>query len=46
MIFLTAKTAVADRVRGLHLGADDYITKPFEPTELVGTGGSGAAPLW
>ena len=35
VIFLTAKTAVADRVRGLHLGADDYITKPFEPTELV-----------
>ena len=35
VIFLTAKTAVADRVRGLHLGADDYITKPFEPTDLL-----------
>ena len=35
VIFLTAKTAVADRVRGLHLGADDYITKPFSPSELV-----------
>ncbi len=35
VIFLTAKTAVADRVRGLHLGADDYITKPFNPSELV-----------
>ena len=35
VIFLTAKTAVADRVRGLHLGADDYIVKPFEVAELV-----------
>ena len=35
VIFLTAKTAVADRVRGLHLGADDYITKPFGMMEFV-----------
>ena len=35
VIFLTAKTAVADRVRGLHLGADDYITKPFSVSELM-----------
>ena len=35
VIFLTAKTAVADRVRGLHLGADDYITKPFGTSELL-----------
>ena len=34
-IFLTAKGALADRVRGLHMGADDYIVKPFEPAELV-----------
>lgn len=34
-IFLTAKGSLADRVRGLHLGADDYIVKPFEPAELV-----------
>ena len=35
VIFLTAKTAVADRVRGLHLGADDYIIKPFAMDELM-----------
>lgn len=35
VLFLTAKTAVDDRVRGLRLGADDYILKPFEPAELL-----------
>ena len=35
VLFLTAKTAVADRVYGLRLGADDYILKPFEPAELL-----------
>ncbi len=35
VIFLTAKNAVADKVKGLRLGADDYIVKPFEPAELV-----------
>lgn len=34
VIFLTAKADVNDRVRGLHLGADDYIAKPFEIIEL------------
>lgn len=34
-IFITAKAAVEDRVRGLHSGADDYIIKPFAPAELV-----------
>lgn len=35
VIFMTAKTAEADRVRGLDLGADDYISKPFSPRELM-----------
>ena len=34
VIFLTAKSAVEDRVRGLELGGDDYIVKPFEMLEL------------
>ena len=35
IIFLTAKTAEADRIKGLELGGDDYITKPFSPRELI-----------
>ena len=35
VLFLTAKTAVADRVRGISMGAQDYILKPFEPAELL-----------
>jgi two-component system phosphate regulon response regulator PhoB len=35
VIFLTARTSESDRVLGLELGADDYITKPFSPRELV-----------
>ena len=35
VIFVTARTSLQDRVRGLNLGADDYLTKPFEPLELV-----------
>ena len=35
VIFLTARAAETDRVRGLELGADDYVTKPFSPRELV-----------
>ena len=35
VIFITAKGTLGDRVRGLNLGADDYIVKPFEVAELV-----------
>jgi len=35
ILMLTAKSAEADRLRGLALGADDYLVKPFSPRELV-----------
>ncbi len=35
IVMLTARTAEADKVSGLDGGADDYITKPFSPRELV-----------
>ncbi len=35
VIFLTAKSAVDDRVKGLKMGAEDYIVKPFEVLELL-----------
>lgn len=34
ILMLTARTEEADRVRGLEIGADDYVTKPFSPREL------------
>ncbi len=35
IIMLTAKTEETDKVRGLEVGADDYVTKPFSPRELI-----------
>lgn len=35
IIMLTAKTEEADKIRGFETGADDYITKPFSPRELI-----------
>ncbi len=40
IIMLTARGAEDDRVRGLETGADDYLTKPFSPRELVARVGS------
>ncbi len=35
ILMLTARVAEGDRIRGLEVGADDYVTKPFSPRELV-----------
>src|SRR6476659_2650390 len=35
IIFVTARAAEPDRLRGFEIGADDYITKPFSPKEVV-----------
>jgi DNA-binding response OmpR family regulator len=35
VLVLTARSTVEDRIQGLRLGADDYVTKPFSPTEVV-----------
>jgi two-component system KDP operon response regulator KdpE len=35
ILMLTARSAASDKVRGLELGADDYLAKPFDPSELL-----------
>lgn len=35
IIFVTAKIEAIDKINGFNLGADDYITKPFQPLELM-----------
>ncbi|MCM1119669.1 MAG: response regulator transcription factor [bacterium] len=35
ILYITARTDVSDRIKGLGLGTDDYIVKPFEPAEVV-----------
>src|SRR4051812_49912757 len=35
VIFLTARDALTDRLSGFHVGADDYVTKPFAAAELI-----------
>src|SRR5688500_8678542 len=35
IVMLTARAEEADRIRGLETGADDYVTKPFSPKELI-----------
>ena len=53
VVILTARSDIEDRIKGLELGADDYVTKPFSPREVVlrvqavlqrtvGTGGNAA----
>ena len=42
---LTARGEEADRIVGLELGADDYVTKPFSPRELARARAHRAAPL-
>jgi DNA-binding response OmpR family regulator len=54
VLMLTAKSGEQERIRGLELGADDYVTKPFSPREVVlrvqaiirrGSDGAGAGPV-
>jgi len=35
LLFLTAKSESSDKILGLNIGADDYVTKPFDPLELI-----------
>ena len=45
IILLTAKSESSDKVLGLNIGADDYITKPFDPVEVLARVSVSAPPL-
>ena len=45
ILILTARDTVQDRVTGLDLGADDYLLKPFEPSELRSAHSRAVAPV-
>jgi len=45
VIFLSAKTEEVDKILGLNIGADDYVTKPFTPMELMARVNSQISPL-
>ena len=46
IIILSAKSEDADKILGLNIGADDYVTKPFNPLELVAQGEVPSAPVY
>lgn len=46
IIVLSAKTADSDKILGLNVGADDYVSKPFNPLELVARVNSQMQPLY
>ena len=46
IVMLTAKDSVEDRVAGLDMGADAYMTKPFEPAELMAQNRVGIRTFW
>lgn len=46
IIILSAKTEDADKILGLNVGADDYVTKPFNPLELVARGKVTASQIY
>src|SRR3989442_14548891 len=46
IIMLTARTEESDKLVGLELGADDYVTKPFSPKELVARTLAGLSLVW
>mgnify|MGYP000479543033 CR=1 FL=1 len=46
VIFLTAKGEDTDKILGLNIGADDYVTKPFNPVELLPVSSRSSGGIW